>query len=298
MRPIDVCTPKPFQLEHSCFVVSQRGCRLARRLATPHEDGPLSGSLAATVPVPANVHFARRARASEDERSRTPGSSGPPDANEAGENSVFTTELSLRRSVGAPGRRDSSSASTPGTDRLWHPCRLLHSSSFAVGSRFIERQALVWRPPRPVLREPRERRALCRPRIPSTDSRFARPARAETRTNPRSLLRSDGVHVMRIAAPRWNTPLLPSALPNACTFEEAPPVRLPFTRSCVPSWLSTSSAPVARFFEPEGVLPTSATRRGTGTYRERRLVLVLRGEVTASSPRLRPSPPPCGDGSS
>lgn len=86
--------------------------RPARRLATPHEDCPRSGDLAATVLVPANVSFAHRARPSEDARSRTPGGSGPPDANEAGESSVFTTGLSLRRSVGAPGRRDSSSASS------------------------------------------------------------------------------------------------------------------------------------------------------------------------------------------
>jgi len=45
MRPIDVCTSKPFQLEHSCVVVSQRDSRPARCLAAPHEDYPRSAAL-------------------------------------------------------------------------------------------------------------------------------------------------------------------------------------------------------------------------------------------------------------
>jgi len=87
MRPIDVCTPKPFQLEHSCFVVSQRGCRPARRLATPPDDRPRSDNLAAAVLVPAKVSFAACSHVRERALTCT-GKLGAPDANEAGERSV------------------------------------------------------------------------------------------------------------------------------------------------------------------------------------------------------------------
>jgi len=142
----------------------------------------VSDDLAVAVLVPANVSFAHRDHPSEDDRSRAPGGSGPPDANEAGESSVsrrsshFGVRSALSRGVSSSKESDSV--------RLWHPCRLPRPA--CLGPRFIGHQALVRRPPRPVSREPRERRALHRPRIPSTGSRSARPARAETRTNPRS----------------------------------------------------------------------------------------------------------------
>jgi len=60
MRPIDFCTPKPFQLEHSCSAVSQRCdrpfrpasfvARLPRATLVPEPCG--------SVLVPANVFFA------------------------------------------------------------------------------------------------------------------------------------------------------------------------------------------------------------------------------------------------
>jgi hypothetical protein len=185
MRPIDVCTPKPFQLEHSCFVVSQRGwptravpCGIAR--------GPPSYPTRLAV---------RRARSGEclfrapwspvRRRALTyTGRLGAARCERGWGEHRFTTGLSLRRLVGALERRDSSSARNPKPARLWHPCRLLHPA--CSGPHFIGHLALVWRPPRSVPRGPRERRALYRPRIPSTGSRSARPARAEARTNPRS----------------------------------------------------------------------------------------------------------------
>jgi hypothetical protein len=71
-------------------------------------------------------------------------------------------------------------------------------------------------------------------------------------------------------------------------------VRLPFTRSYAATGLSTRSSQVARFFEPEGVLPTSAIRRCTGTDRELLRFLVLQEEVT-TLPRLCLRSPPRGD---
>jgi len=60
------------------------------------------------------------------------------------------------------------------------------------------------------------------------------------------------------------------------------------------SRLSTRSPKVARFFEPEDVLPTSAIRRCTGTDRELLRFLVLQGEVTTLSPPLPSSAPSRG----
>jgi len=85
---------------------------------------------------------------------------------------------------------------------------------------------------------------------------------------------------MRIAASHKTAPLLPDGVLERLHVRDTPPVRLPFTRSVASAWLSTRPLQVARFFEPEGALPISATRRGTGTYRERRRLLVLREEVT------------------
>jgi len=111
MHPIDVCTPKPFQLEHSCVVASQRGCRPVRCLATPHEDIPRSGSLAATVLVPANVSFAAvlarpKTRAHVHQTAR-----GHPMRGRGWGELRFTAGLSLRRPALPPERCDSSSAS-------------------------------------------------------------------------------------------------------------------------------------------------------------------------------------------
>jgi len=69
-------------------------------------------------------------------------------------------------------------------------------------------------------------------------------------------------------------------------------VRLPFTRSGMATRLSTRPPKVARFSEPEGVLPTSAIRRCTGTDRELLRFLVLQGKVTnlsLPSPSSAPS---------
>jgi len=238
---------------------------------------PSFRSLAAPCSFPRTSFFARRAHPSEDERSRIPAARGH--RYERGWGEIrFTTEPSLRRPAGALERRRFFLCEKPDTDRLWHPCRILLPA--CSGSHFIERRALVRRPPRPVPREPRERRALLRSGMPSIGSRCAQRARAEARTSPRSLLREDSAHVMRIAALRKITLRLPDGDLERLHARESPPVRLPFTRSWSPAWLSTIPVQVARFFEPEGVLPTSAIRRGTGTYRERRWLLVLREEVT------------------
>jgi len=69
-------------------------------------------------------------------------------------------------------------------------------------------------------------------------------------------------------------------------------VRLPFTRSGMATRLSTRPPKVARFSEPEDVLPTSAIRRCTGTDRELLRFLVLQGKVTnlsLPSPSSAPS---------
>jgi len=141
---------------------------------------------------------------------RAPGGSGPPDANEAGENrasrrgSHFSdrTVFTRRRFLPPRETEEPIASGTP-----------VASSGPCVSSLFFERHALTPRPPRPVPRGPRERRALCQSRVPSAGSRDAHPARAEARTKPRSLPRRRGAHVMRIAELRGTTPLLPPAEP-------------------------------------------------------------------------------------
>jgi len=198
MRPIDFCTPKPFQLEHSRSAVSQRSDFPCDALLSLHAAwGPLSSRSLATPcsftrPSLVALHLTH------------------PKACEAGigQLGAFRCEtrpgrISLHGAIptSATGRCSRGGVffrrvkSNP--DRLWHPCRLLRAVH--PGSLFFESQMLARRPPRSVPRGPRERRALCRPRVPSTDRRDAHLARAEARTKPRSLQRRRGAHVMRIA---------------------------------------------------------------------------------------------------
>jgi len=112
MRSIDVCTPKPFQLEHSYFVASQRSGRPARCLAAPHEDHPRSEAL--RLRARSRERLSSRAALTRPRTSahgyRQLGATG---TNEAGERSVsrrsphFGARPALSRGV------DSSSARSP-----------------------------------------------------------------------------------------------------------------------------------------------------------------------------------------
>jgi len=85
MRPIDFCTPKPSQLEHSCFAVSRR----SGHLAMPFGDRAKARSRPGAARLRARPRerlFSRAAPPVRRRARRAPGSSGPPDANEAGEN--------------------------------------------------------------------------------------------------------------------------------------------------------------------------------------------------------------------
>src|SRR5580658_9581333 len=88
MRPIDFCTPKPFQLEHSYFVVSQRYDRPVRfaSFVTLRPRVALVPEPCGSVLVHANVCSSRAASPVRRRANQAPGGSGPPDANEAGGN--------------------------------------------------------------------------------------------------------------------------------------------------------------------------------------------------------------------
>jgi len=141
------------------------------------------------------------------------------------------------------------------------PCRRLGSLFFESGRRFGGRQDRFCGG---LVKGVRFADPGC---LPPVDA-GAHPAHAEARTKSRSLPRRRGAHVMRIAELRGSAPLLPPVGSCACAPERPPMVRLPFTRSYAATRLSTQSSQVARFSEPEGVLPTSAIRRCTGTDRE------------------------------
>jgi len=70
------------------------------------------------------------------------------------------------------------------------------SELMSVGAHAVAR-----RPPRPVPRGPRERRAHSRSRVPSVVSRHSHSVRAEARTKPCGHHPGRGAHVMRIAEP-------------------------------------------------------------------------------------------------
>jgi len=142
MRPIDFCTPKPFQLEHSCSAVSQRSDFPCDALLSLHAAwGPLSSrSLAApcsfTRPSLVALHPTR------------------PKAREAGIGwlGAFRYEtrpgrISLHGAIptSATGRCSRGGVffrrvkSNP--DRLWHPCRLLRAVRLV--SLFFESRRLL-----------------------------------------------------------------------------------------------------------------------------------------------------------
>jgi len=126
MRPIDFCTPKPFQLEHSCSAVSQRSDRPVRlaSFVARHPRATLVPEPLGSVLVRANVFFARYLT-----RPKTRGAG-------TGWLGAFRCDtrpggISLHGAIptSATGRfsrggvffcRVKSNA-----DRLWHPCRLL-----------------------------------------------------------------------------------------------------------------------------------------------------------------------------
>ena len=167
-------------------------CDAFRRIAR----GLLSSqSLAAPCPSTRTSLFARRSARPEDSVKRAPGSSGPPDANEAGENRASRRGPHFgagRLSRGGVFFRRVKIEIPVASDTLV-------ASSLPLCGRFFRPRTRARRPPRPVPRGPRERRAHRRSRVPSADGRDAHLARAEARTKPRCLHRRRGAHVMRIA---------------------------------------------------------------------------------------------------
>jgi hypothetical protein len=202
-----------FQLENPYFAASQRSDpriprdafrrpRGGRSLPGPCDPCPSSRTVCLSRPSPP---VRRRA-------GRPPGSSGPPDANETGENRVS------RRDSHFGDRCERGAVALSSTERV-----RVTTSDTPVASSLLVSVARFWRcprrvarrPPRPVPRGPRERRALPRSRVSSFGSDLVQPARTEARTNPRCLRQSHGVHVMWIAWPRRIAPLhqeLPPAL--------------------------------------------------------------------------------------
>lgn len=166
-----------------------------RCLAAPSDGHPRTGAFRLRARSRERL-FSRAASPVRRRALQVPGSSGPPDTERGRGESRFTARLSLRRPDDSHAAAFSSavwSRYRPPLTPLSPPPRRLR------GSRFFDPLPATRRPPRPVPRMPRERRALRRPRVPSTDSRRAHPARAEARTKPRCLHRRRGAHVMRIA---------------------------------------------------------------------------------------------------
>jgi len=166
-----------------------------RCLSAPSDGHPRTGAFRLRARSRERL-FSRAAPPVRGRVKQVPGSSGPPDTKRGRGESRFTARFPLRRPDDLHAVAFSSavwSRYRPPLAPLSPPPRRLR------GSLFFDPVPASRRPPRPVPRGPRERRALRRPRVPSIDRCRAHPARAEARTKPRCLHRRRGAHVMRIA---------------------------------------------------------------------------------------------------
>jgi len=204
MRPIDFCTPKPLQLEHPCFVASQRSDPSRRERPC---SALVPGSIALIPSLPArarsreNVFFSRSRFARPKTCEAGTGGSGPHDANETGEDRGsqrdprFDGHASAARGRSLPSRaRRVAASDTPvassalvGVGRDAYPRR--GSEAAETGSA-----------------GPCERRALSRSEVPSIVRCAVQPDGTEVPPNPLRTGRSRDVHVMRIAALRPAAP--------------------------------------------------------------------------------------------
>jgi len=211
VRPIDFCTPKPFLLEHSCSVVSRRSddprnafafaSLLARSLSAPRDRRSRPGASRLRARPRERLFrvllspVRRRAGAGNGRlgAARCKRDRGEP---------RFTARFPLRR----PAARVRGRFLPSGASRFRSPLTPLSPPPGPARGDYPFRgsgsQAVARRPPRPVPREPRERRAHSRPRVPFIVSRHAHPGRAEARNETTSPSTKRGAHVMRIAESR------------------------------------------------------------------------------------------------
>jgi hypothetical protein len=212
MRPTDFCTPKHSNSNtHASPLPSAARLGSAGGLSAPSR-GSLSYRTFRLVLVLAKRLLFAPLPARPKTRGKGTGKLGAARCERGWGESRFTARLPLRQPLvrlrgGVFFRRARPNAC------LWHLCRLLRARE--RGSRKAIVRAVARRPPRPVPRGPRERRALPRSEMPSLGSCLAQPARTEMRTNPRRLPRSHGAHVMWIAWLRGTAPLSPGATARA-----------------------------------------------------------------------------------
>jgi len=210
MRPIDFCTPNhsnsntlTSSLPSAARSIRVRPCDPARARSRTEPFG--------SCPFTRKVFFRAPLRSSEDARGRHREARGRPVRTRLGRIAFHgaTPTSAVARCAHAVAFSSAARARTP-------PSGISVASSELVSAGSLsDSRAVARRPPRPVPRGPRERRALPRSEIPSVASCLAQPARAEARTNPRDPLRSLGVHVMWIASLRRAAPLSPGAVVRA-----------------------------------------------------------------------------------
>jgi len=193
MRPIDLCTPKPFHSSTRTSSLPSAAALLARRLSAAREGRSRPGTLRLRA-RPRERPFRVLLRGSEDARGRRLRARGRPTQTRLGR-----TALHGALPTSAPGRSRARALSSLVLESipLASGTPVASSELMSVGFHAVAR-----RPPRPVPRGPRERRAHSRSRVPSAVSRHSHPVRTEARTKPRGHHPGRGAHVMRIAEPR------------------------------------------------------------------------------------------------
>jgi len=174
---------------------SAASCWLVRGLSAPARVSLSSRNLAAPCPS-TRTSSSRTASPVRRRANQAPGGSGPPDADETGENHASRRDPHFDDRTIDHGAAFSS-ASCAGYRSPLTP--LSPPPSSLAWAAFPAVQTVARRSPRPVPRGPRERRAHSRSGVSSIGSRYAHPARAEARTKLRLVHRSRGAHVMRIA---------------------------------------------------------------------------------------------------
>jgi len=227
MRPIDVCTSKPFQLEHSCFAVSQRSDRTRARSFDARPRAALVPEPRGSVLVRAKVFFCAPPRPSGDERCRHREARGRPMQTRPGR--IAFHDAALTSATGRPRVAECSSAAR-GREPIASDAPVASSHS-PHGLAFLRELCAVWEAAK-IGSAGASWKACALPTRSAFRRQSPRATRSRRSTNeparPPSKLRRSRDEDRR--SPKDRPPFTCGTLLRLRAGVR-PPVRLPFTRS-------------------------------------------------------------------